>query len=92
MSQIAVLKRAFERGEKLTARQIRGVYKIQSPAKVVSRLRLLAGVPVHFNKKTGLFELGKLRYDVIVKGYEATVGAPSAKVLAAGYRAVSAAK
>lgn len=92
MSQVAVLERAFAAGKRLTARQIRGVYKIQSPSKVVSRLRRNVGLPVKSVRKgvsVPFFMLGKPRYDVIVKGYEARLGAPSAEVLAAGFRAVS---
>lgn len=88
MSQTQILAKAFESGKTLTARQIRGVYKIKSPAKVVSRLRRNAGLPVLF--KNGAFVLApnKVKYPVIVKGYEAVLGAPSARVLAAGFRAV----
>lgn len=88
MNQKEVLRKAFLKGNELTARQIRGVYKIASPAKVVSRLRRDEGLPVY--SRDGKFFLGKPRYDVIVRGYEALVGAPSAKVLAAGYRAATA--
>lgn len=97
MSQKEILRRAFESGAKLTARQIRGVYKIKSPAKVISRLRRDAGIPVVSKKEHAAdnrivqkFRLSKPRYDVIVKGYEALFGAPPAKVLAAGYRVVGA--
>lgn len=95
MSQKEVLKKAFLSGAELTARQIRGVYKIASPAKVVSRLRLQEGLPIVSSeeytsgRRVQKFRIGKARYDVIVKGYEALLGAPSAVVLAAGFRAVS---
>lgn len=95
MSQKEVLKKAFLSGAELTARQIRGVYKIASPAKVVSRLRMQDGLPVISSEEynngryTQKFRIGKVRYDVIVKGYEALLGAPSTAVLAAGFRAVS---
>lgn len=88
MSQKEVLSKAFHAGAQLTARQIRGVYKIASPAKVVSRLRREDGLAIY--SREGKFSLGKPRYDVIVKGYEALFGAPPARVIAAGYRAVGA--
>lgn len=95
MTQKEVLGKAFLGGAELTARQIRGVYKVASPAKVVSRLRRESGLPIvskvvysRDGKRVQKFRLGKPRYDVIVEGYKALFGDPPAKVLAAGFRAV----
>lgn len=97
MTQQEVLRKAFLKGAQLTSRQIRGVYKIASPSKVVSRLRRDDGVPivsrVKYNEngsRIQTFSLTKPRYDVIVKGYQSLFGDPPAKVIAAGFRVVGA--
>lgn len=80
MTQKAKLRQAFFNGAQLTSKQIRSQFKIASPTKVISNLRLEDGLPIYANKH------------VDTKGRETTkfrLGTPSRKVIAAGYRAVA---
>ena len=80
MTQKSKLRQAFFNGAQLTSKQIRSQFKIASPTKVVSLLRLEDGLPIYANKH------------VDTKGRQTTkfrLGTPSRKVIAAGYRAMS---
>ena len=80
MTQKSKLRQAFFNGAQLSSKQIRSQFKIASPTKVVSMLRLEDGLPIYANKH------------VDTKGRETTkfrLGTPSRKVIAAGYRAMS---
>ena len=80
MTQKAKLREAFFNGAQLTSKQIRSQYKIASPTKIVSLLRLEDGLPIYCNKH------------VDSKGRETNkfrLGTPSRKVIAAGYRAMA---
>ena len=79
MTQKSKLRQAFFNGAELTSKQIRSQFKIASPTKVVSMLRLEDGLPIYANKR------------VDTKGRETVkfrLGTPSRKVIAAGYRAM----
>ena len=80
MTQKEKLRRAFFNGAELTSKQIASQFKIVSPTKVVSRLRLEDGLPIYADRH------------VDTKGRETTkfrLGTPSRKVIAAGYRAMA---
>lgn len=80
MTQKAKLRKAFFQGAQLTSKQIRAQFKIASPTKVISNLRLEDGLPIYANKH------------VDTKGRETTkfrLGTPSRAVIAAGYRAMA---
>ena len=80
LTQKDKLRKAFFNGAELTSKQIRAQFKIASPTKVVSNLRLEDGLPIYANKH------------VDTKGRETTkfrLGTPSRAVIAAGYRALS---
>jgi len=80
MTQKSKLRQAFFNGAELTSKQIRSQFKIASPTKVVSMLRLEDGLPIYANKR------------VDTKGRETVkfrLGTPSRKVIAAGYRAMA---
>lgn len=80
MTQKDKLRKAFFSGAQLTSKQIRAQFKIASPTKVVSNLRLQDGLPIYANKH------------VDTKGRETTkfrLGTPSRAVIAAGYRAIA---
>jgi len=70
----------LQAGEQLTAKQIGARFKIASPAKVVSTLRF-AGYPIYLNEHTDTKGRVKSKY---------RLGAPSRKVIAAGYKALAA--
>jgi len=80
MSQKSKLAQAFINGAELTSKQIRAQFKIASPTKVVSMLRLEDGMSIYCNKR------------VDTKGREThkfRLGSPSTRIVAAGYRAAS---
>jgi hypothetical protein len=80
LTQKQKLRVAFFNGAQLTSKQIRAQYKIASPTKVISTLRLEDGLPIYANKH------------VDTKGRETTkfrLGTPSRAVIAAGYRAMA---
>jgi ligand-binding sensor domain-containing protein len=80
MTQKQRLASAFSNGAELTSKQIRSQFKIASPTKVVSLLRMEDGLPIYANKH------------VDGSGRETTkfrLGTPSRKVIAAGYRAMA---
>lgn len=80
LTQKQKLRIAFFNGAQLTTKQIRAQYKIASPTKVISNLRLEDGLPIYANKH------------VDTKGRETTkfrLGTPSRAVIAAGYRAIA---
>jgi hypothetical protein len=80
LTQKQKLRVAFFNGAQLTSKQIRSQYKIASPTKVISTLRLEDGLPIYANKH------------VDTKGRETTkfrLGTPSRAVIAAGYRAMA---
>lgn len=80
LTQKDKLRKAFFNGAELTSKQIRAQFKIASPTKVISNLRLEDGLPIYANKH------------VDTKGRETTkfrLGTPSRAVIAAGYRALA---
>ena len=80
LTQKDKLRKAFFNGAELTSKQIRAQFKIASPTKVVSNLRLEDGLPIYANKH------------VDTKGRETTkfrLGTPGRAVIAAGYRALA---
>lgn len=80
LTQKDKLRKAFFSGAQLTSKQIRAQFKIASPTKVVSNLRMQDGLPIYANKH------------VDTKGRKTTkfrLGTPSRAVIAAGYRALS---
>jgi hypothetical protein len=80
MTQKQKLRRAFNNGAVLTTKQIRNLYRIASPTKVISQLRLEDGFPVHSVQTV------TSRGETVVK-YR--TGRPGPRVVAAGYRAIS---
>ena len=50
LTQKDKLRKAFFNGAELTSKQIRAQFKIASPTKVVSNLRLEDGLPIYANK------------------------------------------
>ncbi len=80
MSQKSKLAQAFMNGAELTSKQIRAQFKIASPTKIVSQLRLEDGLSIYCNKR------------VDTKGRETRkfrLGTPRSSIVAAGYRAAS---
>lgn len=80
MTQKDKLRKAFFTGRSLTAKQITAQFGIASPSKVISSLRMEDGLPIYNNKR------------VDTKGrttYQYSLGTPSRKVIAAGYRALA---
>ncbi len=71
---------AFFNGRSLTAKQITAQFGIASPSKVISSLRLEDGLPIYCNRHTDTKGRVTNKY---------TLGTPSRKVIAAGYRALS---
>ena len=80
MTQKEKLRNAFFNGAALTSKQIRAQFKIASPTKVVSQLRLEDGIPIYCNKRVDT----KGR---VTKKFR--MGTPTRRVIAAGYRAVA---
>lgn len=78
MTQKSRLATAFLKGAELTSKQIRAQFKIASPTKVVSQLRMEDGMSIYCNKR------------VDTKGRvtnQFRLGTPKASIVAAGYRA-----
>lgn len=80
MTQKQRLASAFSNGAELTSKQIRSQFKIASPTKVVSQLRLEDGMSIYLNQRTD----SKGR---VTQKYR--LGTPSRAIIAAGYRAMS---
>lgn len=80
LTQKQKLRNAFSNGAALTSKQIRAQYKIASPTKVVSRLRLEDGFPVYCN--THVDTKGR-----VTRKFR--TGNPTRRVIAAGYRAIA---
>ncbi len=80
MTQKQVLLQALSSGRQLTSKQIRQQFRIASPTKVVSRLRMQEGVVVKSRKTVDS------RGRVKSKFY---IGTPTREVIAAGYRAIA---
>lgn len=80
MTQKDKLRKAFFNGAQLTSKQIRSQFKIASPTKLVSMLRLEDGLPIYADK----FVDGSGRQTT-----KFHMGTPSRKVIAAGYRAMA---
>lgn len=81
MTQKERLMEAFAEGRELTAKQISALFKIASPSKVVSQLRLEDGRAIYLNKR------------VDTKGritHKYRLGTPTKSVVAAGFRATAA--
>ena len=78
MTQKQRLMAAFETGKEFTAKQITSLFKIASPSKVVSQLRLEEGQSIYLNKRTDTKGRVTQKY---------RLGTPSRSVIAAGYRA-----
>lgn len=71
------LIKAFKNGEELTAKQIEARFNIKNATATISDIRLDYGYAIYANRKTD------------TKGRETTkysIGLPSRKVVAAGYR------
>lgn len=82
-SKSGKLAQALQNGEVLTAAQIKSRFQIANPTAAVSALRLQNGLAVYGN-------VGKDSKGNQVTRYR--VGAPSKRVVAAGYQALAAAK
>jgi len=80
MNQKHKLRKAFFNGHELTSKQIKALYGIASPTKVVSMLRLEDGLPIYSNTHTDT--KGRVTQKF-------RLGTPSRKVIAAGYRALA---
>lgn len=80
MNQKQKLRTAFEAGVELTSKQIRAQFRIASPTKVVSMLRLEDGLPIYCNNRTDT--KGRMTRKF-------RLGTPTQRVVAAGYRALS---
>lgn len=80
MTQKQRLASAFYNGAELTSKQIRSQFKIASPGKIVSLLRLEDGMAIYLNQRTD----SKGR---VTNKYR--LGTPSRSIVAAGFRAVS---
>ena len=79
MSQKQRLANAFVNGAELTSKQIRSQFKIASPTKVVSQLRLEDGMPIYCNTRvdtkgrvTNKFRLGTPARSIVAAGYRAS--------------------
>jgi predicted ArsR family transcriptional regulator len=71
---------AFKRGDELTAKQITARFGIANPTATVSDLRLRYGHAVYANQRTDTKGRITTKY---------SLGRPSRKVVAAGYRALA---
>lgn len=80
MTQKQRLASAFTNGAELTSKQIRSQFKIASPTKVVSQLRLEDGMSIYLNERTDSKGRTTQKY---------RLGTPSRSIIAAGYRAAS---
>jgi hypothetical protein len=80
MTQKQRLASAFTNGAELTSKQIRSQFKIASPTKVVSQLRLEDGMSIYLNQRTDSKGRTTQKY---------RLGTPSRSIIAAGYRAAS---
>ena len=80
MTQKQRLASAFSNGAELTSKQIRSQFKIASPTKVVSQLRLEDGMSIYLNTRTDTKGRVTTKY---------RLGKPSRAIVAAGYRAMS---
>lgn len=80
MTQKQRLASAFTNGAELTSKQIRSQFKIASPTKVVSQLRLESGMSIYLNQHTDSKGRTTQKY---------RLGTPSRSIIAAGYRAMS---
>lgn len=80
MTQKQRLASAFANGAELTSKQIRAQFKIASPTKVVSQLRLEDGMSIYLNQRTDSKGRMTQKY---------RLGTPSRSIVAAGYRAAS---
>lgn len=80
MNQKNKLRMAFFRGRQLTSRQITSQFGIASPSKVVSQLRMEDGLPIYLNRHVDSKGRVSNKY---------TLGTPSRRVIAAGYRALA---
>jgi hypothetical protein len=81
VTQKTKLRMAFFKGMELTAKQIRAMYGIKSPSKVVSNLRMQDGLSIYCNRHVDTKGRETMKY---------RLGTPSRKVIAAGYRALAA--
>lgn len=80
MTQKSKLRKAFFSGRSMTAKQISAQFGIASPSKVISELRLEDGLPIYCDRHTDTKGRVTNKY---------TLGTPSRKVIAAGYRAMA---
>ena len=80
MTQKQRLASAFSNGAELTSKQIRSQFKIASPTKVVSQLRLEDGMSIYLNTRTDTKGRVTQKY---------RLGTPRRAIIAAGYRAAS---
>ncbi len=77
------LVEALQNGEELTAKQIKARFGIANPTATVSDLRLRSGFAVYANERKDTKGRVTTKY---------RMGRPSRAVVAAGYRALAAAK
>ena len=82
-SKSAKLLTALKAGEQLTAKQIAARFGIGNPTATVSDLRLRGGFAIYANPKKNAKGISVTRY---------RLGTPTKAVVAAGYRALAAAK
>lgn len=80
MNQKTKLRMALFAGRQLTAKQITAQFGIASPSKVISALRMEDGLPIYCNTHKDTKGRVTNKY---------TLGSPSRKVIAAGYRALA---
>lgn len=80
MSQKAKVLNALMDGDRLTAKQIQSRFNARNPHEVVRQLRV-EGYPIYLNRTVNSKGEVKNKY---------RLGTPSRRVVAAGYRAISA--
>ena len=79
----SMLVEALQNGEELTVKQIRARFGIANPTATVSNIRMYDGFAIYANKHTDTKGRMTTKY---------RLGRPSRAVVAAGYRAIAAAK
>ena len=80
MTQKTKLSKAFKQGRALSARQISAQFRIASPRKIISLIRMEEGLAIHSRKHVD--SKGRVTHK-----YRLTT--PSRDVVAAGYRAMA---
>jgi hypothetical protein len=80
MTKSERLVEALQKGERLTAKQIKARFGIANPTATVSDLRLRAGYAIYANPHKDTKGRLSTKY---------RIGTPSRKIVAAGYRALA---